>query len=264
MARPKIVVDTETGGLTPAEHPLTEIAAVNLQTGQVLSAFRPLYDCELEVCEPEALELNHYWATVEHVGDFRRARAEFDARFVELMTWLHGATMLAVNPMFDAAVLEAHSSRLGLPRGAGIRTLAVESLFFGAAGLDVLRDDVPGLSRMCELTGTRVRPEHRHTALGDALVTAEIVRWCSATRERGRPRRVSHGELAVEGREVVEVELYLYLDAVDPDAEAVLREQDGVMTSRLRAPRCTACDELMVEGHAGGKCFRCADGFVAL
>lgn len=262
MARPKIVVDTETGGLRPAEHPLTEIAAVNLHTGQMLSAFRPLYDFELEGCDPEALELNHYWSTAEHVADFRRARAEFDARFAELMSWLRGATMLAVNPMFDAAFLEAHSSQLGLPRGEGIRTLAVESLFFGAAGLDVLRDDVPGLSRMCELTGTRVRPEHRHTALGDALATAEVVKWCSATRERGRPRRVSHSELPAEGRTPVEVELYL--DAVDPADEAVLRVQDGVMTSRMRVPRCTTCAELMLEGQAGGKCLRCADGFVTL
>jgi len=182
MARPKIVVDTETGGLEPAEHPLIEIAAVNLETGQVLSAFRPLYDFELEECEPEALELNHYWVAAQSVRDLRRARAEFDARFVELMTWLHGATMVAVNPAFDVAALAAHSSRLGLPHINHVRTLAVESLFFGAAGLDLIRDDVPGLDRMCEMTGTRISPEHRHTALGDALATAAIVSWCAAQR----------------------------------------------------------------------------------
>lgn len=179
MARPKIVVDTETGGLCPAEHPLTEIAAVNLETGQVLSAFRPLYCFELEDCDPRALELNHYWSAAEGVSDFRRARAVFDSRFVELMTWLQGATLVAVNPSFDVAVLEAYSSRLGLPSLDGLRTLAVESLFFGAAGLNVDRDDVPGLSRMSELAGIEIPPEHRHTALGDALATVELVRWCS-------------------------------------------------------------------------------------
>lgn len=188
MARPKIVVDTETGGLCPAEHPLTEIAAVNLETGQILSAFRPLYVSELEACDPLALELNHYWPAAEQVTDFRHARAIFDARFVELMGWLQEATLLAVNPAFDVEVLEAYSSRLCLPKLDGLRTLAVESLFFGAAGLDLAEDDVPGLSRMCELTGTQIRPEHRHTALGDALATAEIVQWC---RNKARSNELS-------------------------------------------------------------------------
>lgn len=193
MARPKIVVDTETGGLCPAEHPLTEIAAVNLETGQVLSAFRPLYMSELEACDPLALELNHYWSAAERVTDFRHARAIFDTRFVELMAWLQGATLLAVNPAFDVEVLEAYSSRLGLPQLEGLRTLAVESLFFGSAGLDVGRDDVPGLSRMCEMAGVEVAPEHRHTALGDALATRDIVRWCT-----GRSKGAARGAGTVE------------------------------------------------------------------
>ncbi|MEE3066538.1 MAG: 3'-5' exonuclease [Actinomycetota bacterium] len=180
--RSLIVVDVETTGLDPGVHFPLEVAAINVETREVLHFVPKLNRAILEHADPEAMQINRYFER----GTWRNAstvEATVDA-YKQLFSLLRGNTLAGTNPRFDAEMI-----RLG---AAAAWTAASESGYSEIVGPEVWHhrladlsayagpalhrapNELVGLADVCEALG--VTNSQPHTALGDAIATAECFR----------------------------------------------------------------------------------------
>lgn len=124
-----IVVDCETGGLDPAQNPLLEIGAVDLET---LETFRigmiPWNDAQ--TCTKEALEINGIdytkWVSFKS-GNYTPQHAMY-----EFNHWLEGRELLLAghNPSFDLKFLNWNFVMADLKNPFGYRTIDLHSVAY--------------------------------------------------------------------------------------------------------------------------------------
>jgi DNA polymerase-3 subunit epsilon/CBS domain-containing protein len=157
-----VVIDTETTGLDAAKARIVEIAAVPITAGKVdgAAAFRALVRPDEPI--PEAATRIH--------GIDETALAEV-GRFAEI--WPSCATAIGDRIVightlgFDLAVLKRECERAGIawtrPRGLDTRLLA-----------EVARADLAGYSLDQLAAWLGVAVDGRHSALGDATITAHV------------------------------------------------------------------------------------------
>ncbi|MFC9768884.1 exonuclease domain-containing protein [Rhodococcus jostii] len=159
-----IVVDIETTSLDTKRCTPPEIAVVNVQTQEAFS-FAPYVSRDaLTDADPQALAVNRYFERrvfekMLDLDESRKAERAFGL--------LSGNTFAGSNPSFDAAVLD----RFGAP-GWHHRLADLAPFAAGVLGLDPTQ--LPGLATVCELLD--VENTDPHSALGDALATAECFR----------------------------------------------------------------------------------------
>lgn len=175
------VVDVETTGLDVRKHVPLEIAAVNVQSGEVISFVPSVRRADLAATEPEALAINRYYErrVWERQLGWKRTVAAYD----ELFDTIRGHTFGGANPRFDAAmvmrgyaiaVAEASHSDVEVDWGEPWHYRLEDVQSYAAAVMRLPLGDVPGLDRVCAFVG--VENDGEHTALADARVTAECFR----------------------------------------------------------------------------------------
>jgi DNA polymerase III epsilon subunit-like protein len=174
-----LVVDTETGGLNPETDALLSVGLVDWCDGAVRRQTEILVDAEGLRCDPKALAVNGIDLDVHHAYSVPRAYA---AKQIQDFCRPMGRPILAGhNVQFDIGFIR----RLFTPETLRMTfshrvmdTLQV-LLFLGHAGLVPL--EIAKLDQAMAHFGLTMPPSTRHTALGDALVTAELYTRLLAT-----------------------------------------------------------------------------------
>lgn len=164
MARELVVVDFETTGLGP-DVSIVEAAVVNVDTGEEYAFVPYLADDDLSLDALTALKLNGYierelWKEQLSPNDTRLA-------YAKLLRMLEGNTFAGSNPSFDSRLL------MRAYRPSWHHRLA-DLAAYAAGKLDIDPSNLPGVDKVIELLSLSV--SGRHTALGDALVTADAFR----------------------------------------------------------------------------------------
>jgi DNA polymerase-3 subunit epsilon len=172
VTRELIVVDVETTGLDPRRHAVVEVAAVNVATGEHLH-FIPRLPSTAGI-NFEALRINGYVTRRlydEQLDDFATSTA-----YEELFEWLEGNTLAGANPAFDAAFLTVAAADHCIAPGWHFRLADLAA--YAAPLLGLAPTELPGLNTVCDrLNVINTGP---HTALGDAIATAECFRRLAA------------------------------------------------------------------------------------
>lgn len=157
MAQKIVSVDVETTGLIPGQHEVWEIGVVPIDTGRehMYYQFQPL---ELEESEATALHIGGFYERFDWIGDPRFARDMLVDGIIKdddegtekpsghkavtgapeacwrIAKELAGATIMGLNPQFDAAHLKALLNTFGHAPTWGHRHLDLGSYAAGAWG----------------------------------------------------------------------------------------------------------------------------------
>ncbi len=181
MTRQLIVVDTETTGLDTSFHVPLEVAAVNVDTGEHMTFVPQTPRGAFDQAAGDALQINRYFER----GLFA-ARLNYEATwraYADLWKMLEGNTFAGSNPAFDAAMLlrgvdvtrmEAGMWDDSIPHRAPWHHRLADLSAYAAGILEYPPTELPGLNLVCQAVG--VENDAPHTALGDALATAECFR----------------------------------------------------------------------------------------
>jgi DNA polymerase-3 subunit epsilon len=169
----RIVLDTETTGLEPAEgHRIIELACLELfdrrATGRQFHRFlNPERAVDLAATQVHGM-------TMDDLADKPRFADVAD----EFLDFVDGAELLIHNAAFDVAFLDAELARIGRPRLAEVCTV-----------LDTLamaREANPGkrnsLDALCERYGV----DHSRRSLHGALLDAQLLADCWIAMTRGQ------------------------------------------------------------------------------
>jgi DNA polymerase-3 subunit epsilon len=167
----RIVLDTETTGLEPAEgHRVIELACLELSgrraTGRQFHRYmNPERAVDLAATQVHGL-------TAEDLAD----KPKFADIVDEFLEFVAGAELLIHNAAFDVAFLNAELDRIGRPK--------LESVCTVADTLAMARELNPGkkssLDSLCERYGVDHSKRTLHGALLDAQLLADV--WIAMTR----------------------------------------------------------------------------------
>ncbi|MHA1599298.1 MAG: exonuclease domain-containing protein [Alphaproteobacteria bacterium] len=159
---PVIVLDTETTGLDVTQDRIVSVGAVRLHGGRMYRS------AALDRLVQPGIAIPARSTAVHGITDAMVADAEdFPAVFARLIPLIEGTVLVGHNLPFDLAMLRGECRLAGIawPEPLGLDTLLLAS---------ILDPEAPdhSLDGLAERFAVDVRG--RHTALGDALVTAEI------------------------------------------------------------------------------------------
>ena len=167
----RIVLDTETTGLTPEEgHRIIEVACLELHgrrpTGRHFHRYlNPERDIDIAATQVHGL-------TAEDLAD----KPKFVDIVDELLTFLDGAELLIHNAEFDVGFINAELTRIGRPR--------LDSVCRVSDTLAMAREMHPGkrcsLDALCERYSVDNASRTLHGALLDAQLLADV--WIAMTR----------------------------------------------------------------------------------
>jgi DNA polymerase-3 subunit epsilon len=159
-----VVFDSETTGLDPEKDEVVQIGAVRVVNGRIIRAetFDRLVNPGRPI-PPGATKVHHISdAMVADAPAFEAVRADFHA-------FARGAVLVAHNAPFDMAFLH----RLSGPDAPVfdnpiLDTVHLSAIVFGGS-------EEHTLDAISERLGIRIQPDERHTGLGDAIATAEVL-----------------------------------------------------------------------------------------
>jgi DNA polymerase-3 subunit epsilon len=159
---PVTVLDTETTGLDVTQDRILSIGAVRLYGARIYRS------AALDRLVQPGRAIPATSTAVHGITDTMVADAEaFPAVFARLMPLIEGTVLVGHNLAFDIAMLRSECRLAGI---AWTEPLSLDTLVLAAA-LDPQATD-HSLDELAERLSVDVRG--RHTALGDALVTAEV------------------------------------------------------------------------------------------
>lgn len=167
-----LVLDCETGGLDPSTDALLSVGLVDFQDGVVLRTEEILIDPEGMVCDPKALAVNRIDLEMHCAYSVPRAHA---AKQIQDFCRPMGRPIVAGhNVFFDIGFIRRLFAPEVLRRMVSHRMLDTMQVlcFLGHAGL--IPPDIAKLDQAMAHFGIAMPEGKRHTALGDALVTAEL------------------------------------------------------------------------------------------
>src|SRR5829696_7370651 len=167
----RIVLDTETTGLEPAEgHRIIEVAALELHDRRATGRHFHRYVNPERAIDFAATEV--HGLTTEDLAD----KPRFGDIADELLDFVQGAELLIHNAEFDVAFLNAELERVGRPR--------IETVCTVSDTLAMARDMHPGrknsLDALCERYSVDHSKRTLHGALLDAQLLADV--WIAMTR----------------------------------------------------------------------------------
>jgi len=167
----RIVLDTETTGLEPAEgHRIIELACLELAGRRATGRHFHRYVNPQRAIEFAASQV--HGLTLEDLAD----KPKFEDIADEFLDFVSGCELLIHNAPFDVAFLNAELERIGRPR--------VESVCTVSDTLEMARDMHPGkrnsLDALCERYAVDNSRRTLHGALLDAQLLADV--WLAMTR----------------------------------------------------------------------------------
>ncbi len=171
---PGIVIDTETTGLDVRRDRIISFGSVRVHGTRVYRA--ETHDMLID----PAMPIPKRSIAVHGITDAMAGQAPtLDVRWPTIEAALDGMVVIGHNIGFDAAILSCEAERIG----TDWQPAALVDTLLLAAALDPVRKDLT-LDGLAASFGITI--EGRHTALGDALVTAELyVRLVDCMKERG-------------------------------------------------------------------------------
>ena len=156
------VVDLETTGLLPHADAIVQVGAVRVRGGRVVRGER--LDCLVHPGRP----IPAASTAVHGIGDTAVADAPPAAEVLpRLHAFCDGSVFVAHNAPFDLGFLKRSGPSHGwtLPT---LDTVLLSAIVFGAS-------ETHTLDALAARLGLPVPPGHRHTAFGDACLTAEVL-----------------------------------------------------------------------------------------
>ncbi|WP_170332910.1 3'-5' exonuclease [Ruegeria arenilitoris] len=159
-----VVFDTETTGLLPHKDEIVQIGAVRVVKGKIVEGeqLNTLVDPGIPI--PAASTKVHKVSDqmVQGAPDIAQAGRMFHH-------FARDAVIVAHNAPFDMAFLHRHSKRMDVEWSHPILdTVLLSAVVFGAS-------ETHTLDAVCERLGITIPETLRHTALGDAVATAEAL-----------------------------------------------------------------------------------------
>lgn len=159
-----VVFDTETTGLLPHKDEIVQIGAVRVVRGKII-------DGEvLDTFVDPGMPIPAASTSVHGVSDAMvQGAPDIVAAGRSFHTFARDAVIVAHNAPFDMAFLRRHAGRMSVAWDHPILdTVLLSAVVFGAS-------ETHTLDALCDRLGVTI-PEHlRHTALGDAQATAEVL-----------------------------------------------------------------------------------------
>lgn len=159
-----VVFDSETTGLLPHKDEVVQLGAVRVLKGKIIEGE------EIDTLVNPGIPIPPASTKVHGVSDHMVQGApdfiEVGRRFHQFST---DAVIVAHNAPFDMAFLRRYSDKMGVTWDHPILdTVLLSAVVFGAS-------ETHTLDALCDRLGITI-PEHlRHTALGDARATAEVL-----------------------------------------------------------------------------------------
>lgn len=159
-----VVFDTETTGLDPTRDEIVQIGAVRVVNGKRIEGerFETLVNPGRAI-PPAASRVHGVTdAMVADAPDIAEAGAAFH-RFCA------GAALVAHNAPFDLAFLKRHAERIGAKFDHPVLdTVLLSAVVYGGS-------ETHTLDALCDRLSVVIPPELRHTAMGDAVATADAL-----------------------------------------------------------------------------------------
>jgi len=159
-----VVFDTETTGLQPNRDEIVQIGAVRVVNGKIVrgEVIDQLVNPGMKIPPASTKVHGVSDAMVADAPDIHTAGRRFHA-------FARESVIVAHNAPFDMAFLRRHGAASGLTWDHPILdTVLLSAVLFGAS-------ETHTLDALCERLGVSIPPALRHTALGDAQATAEVL-----------------------------------------------------------------------------------------
>ncbi len=159
-----VVFDTETTGLVPHKDEIVQIGAVRVVNGRIVPGER------LDQLVDPGRKIPAASTKVHGVTDEMAAGApDITVAARRLHQFAQGAVIVAHNAPFDMAFLRRHEDRDGLTWDHPVLdTVLLSAVLFGAS-------ETHTLDALCARLEVTIPDSARHTALGDAQATAEVL-----------------------------------------------------------------------------------------
>jgi DNA polymerase-3 subunit epsilon len=159
-----VVFDTETTGLLPHKDEIVQIGAVRVVRGKIVPAE------QVDTLVNPQMPIPAASTKVHGVSDAMVVDAPLiDTAAVEFHRFARGSVIVAHNAPFDMAFMHRHGKRLGLVWDHPVLdTVLVSAVLFGASQTHTL-------DALCDRLGVVIPEALRHTAMGDAYATAEVL-----------------------------------------------------------------------------------------
>ncbi|MCA9538562.1 MAG: 3'-5' exonuclease [Myxococcales bacterium] len=170
-----VIVDTETGGLDPQTHSLLSVGLVSGDRRHSTEFF--VVEPTL-VTDPKSMAVNRLdLAQVKAEGLDPAAACDAIGAFIEATGLARPVTLVGHNIAFDLAFLHRLYRLAGRDFGRDFshRSVDTHSLLWAAMAAGRLPPGVGGSDAAFAHFGIAPPPEKRHTALGDALATADLL-----------------------------------------------------------------------------------------
>lgn len=170
-----VVFDTETTGLLPHKDEIVQIGAVRVINGRIVDGER------LDLLVDPGIPIPPASTKVHKISDRMVQGAPDIAEAGRVLhQFARDAVIVAHNAPFDMAFLRRHAKRMNVEWDHPILdTVLLSAVLFGAS-------DKHTLDALCERLGVTIPEDLRHTALGDAVATAEaLVRMLPMLQARG-------------------------------------------------------------------------------
>lgn len=167
-----LVLDTETGGLNPETDALLSVGLVDWIDGQVTRQQEILIDAEALACDQKALAVNGIDLELHHAYSVSRAEA---ARLIQDFCRPLGRPLICGhNVQFDIGFMRRLFTPEALRQTFSHRVMDTLQVlgFLEHAGL--IPPGIGKLDRAMQHFGITMPEGKRHTALADALATAEL------------------------------------------------------------------------------------------
>tara|TARA_Y100001938_G_scaffold84808_1_gene116445 strand:+ start:862 stop:1449 length:588 start_codon:yes stop_codon:yes gene_type:complete len=174
-----IVLDTETGGLSPAKHSLLEVSGILWRPGKLI---KPVFDCYVKEDEiitvPRAMEINQIdLNVVRERGKSPKEAIKYikHALDEELGTNRRPVKILAHNASFDYGFLKRLYNLAGerINKDFYGRTIDTASILEFLMIVDHIKGDRASADVLFESTNNQLKEEERHRSYYDALATAK-------------------------------------------------------------------------------------------
>jgi DNA polymerase-3 subunit epsilon len=158
------VFDTETTGLLPHKDDIVQLGAVRVLNGRIIEGERinQLVDPGRPI-PPASTKVHKVTdAMVKGQPDIHTVAKRFHS-------FSQDAVIVAHNAPFDMAFLHRHAKQTGVTWDHPILdTVLLSAVLFGAS-------ETHTLDALCDRLSVTIPPELRHTALGDAYATAQVL-----------------------------------------------------------------------------------------
>lgn len=167
-----LVLDTETGGLNPETDALLSVGLVDWRDGDVLRQEEILIDAESLVCSPQALAVNGIDLDLHH--GYSVTRAEAAERIRDFCAPMGRPWIAGHNVQFDIGFVRRLFAPDVLRKTFSHRVMDTMQVlgYLGHAGL--IPVELAKLDQAMAHFGITMPEGKRHTALADALATAEL------------------------------------------------------------------------------------------